>query len=248
MPDKEFIFGMHPVLEAIDSGKEMEKVLIQREMKSQMLPKLRELIRARNIPFQYVPKEKLNRITRKNHQGIIAFPSPIVYHSLEQLLPTIYEKGEVPFFLLLDRVTDVGNFGAIVRTAECNGVHTIVVPSRGSALISAQAVKTSAGAIYKLPVCREDNLKQTIQYLKDSGLKVIACTEKAEDNCNQADLSGPCAIIMGSKETGISDEYLKKANVLVKIPMFGEIGSLNVSVATGIILYEVQRQRGLGEL
>ncbi len=242
----EFIFGMHPVLEAIDSGKEMEKVLLQQDLKGPQIPKLREQMKLHGIPYQYVPKEKLNRITMKNHQGIIAFPSPITYQNLEQLLPVLYEEGEEPFILVLDRITDVGNFGAIARSAECAGVHAIVVPSRGSAMISAHAVKASAGALYKIPVCREDNLKDSIDFLHNSGLKVIASTEKAEDYCDQANLSGPCALIMGSEEDGISPEYLKRSDVLVKIPMFGEIGSLNVSVATGIILYEVQRQRRNG--
>lgn len=221
----------------------MEKVLLQKDLRSPQLPQLKHLIKVFNIPVQYVPKEKLNRITRKNHQGVIAFPSPIIYHKLEQLLPGIYEKGKEPFLLVLDRITDVGNMGAIARSAECSGVHGIVVPTKGSAQISSHTVKSSAGAIYKIPVCREDNLKQAIELLKDSGLKIIACTEKAEGFCDEVDLSGPCALIMGSEETGISQEYLKRADHLVKIPMFGDIGSLNVSVATGIILYEVQRQR-----
>lgn len=240
---KEFIFGIHPVIEAIDSGKEMEKILIQKDLHGPQLAPLRQLIKSFEIPVQYVPKEKLNRITRKNHQGIIAFPSPIIYHKLEQLLPAIYERGEEPFFLILDRITDVGNFGAIARSAECSGVHGIIVPTRGSAQISSQTVKSSAGAIYKIPVCREDNLKHAIELMKNSGLKIIACTEKADDYCDNAELAGPCALIMGSEETGISPEYLKRADHLVKIPMFGEIGSLNVSVAAGIVMYEVQRQR-----
>lgn len=239
----EFIFGMHPVLEAIDSGKEMEKVFLQQDLKGPQISKLRELMKLHGIPYQYVPKEKLNRITMKNHQGVIAFPSPITYQNLEQLLPTIYERGEEPFVLVLDRITDVGNFGAITRSAECAGVHAIVVPSRGSAMISGHAVKASAGALYKIPICREDNLKDAIELLKNSGLKIIACTEKADDYCDEAELSRPCALVMGSEEDGISPEYLKRSDVLVKIPMFGEIGSLNVSVATGIVLYEVQRQR-----
>jgi 23S rRNA (guanosine2251-2'-O)-methyltransferase len=239
----DLIFGTRPVIEALNSGKEIEKVLIQSDIKSENRNELRRLLGHKKIPFQFVPVEKLNRTTPKNHQGVIAFVSPIVFTEVEDILPDIFEKGKLPIFLILDRITDVRNFGAISRTAECAGVNAIIIPSRGSAQINADALKTSAGALFKIPICRSENLKNTIDYLKESGLSIIACTEKTESNYDQADYTKPVAIIMGSEEDGISGEYLKKSDFRAKIPLLGTIGSLNVSVAAGIILYEAIRQR-----
>ncbi len=241
----EFIFGIRATVEAINAGKEIEKVLIKKGLEGELFSELFSLIKKRNIPYQMVPIEKINRVSRKNHQGVITYISPVVYHDIENLLPTIYEKGEIPFVLILDKVSDVRNFGAICRTAECAGVHAIVIPARGAAQINADAVKTSAGALYSIPVCREMNLKRTIDFLSDSGLKIIATTEKAETEYFNSDMNLPVAIIMGSEDLGVSFEYLKIADEKVKVPIHGEIESLNVSVAAGVMMYEVVRQRNI---
>lgn len=238
----DMIFGVFPVLEALRSGKEPDKILIQQGLKTPHLAELRELMQQADIPSQVVPREKLDRLTRSNHQGLIAMMSPVAFQPLEEVLNRCYEQGKDPFFLLLDRVTDVRNFGAICRTAECAGVDAIVVPSRGSARIGADALKTSAGALMNIPVCRSNNLKDTIDFLKNSGLQVVACTEKGDYPLFKAPLKGPVLIMMGSEEDGISNEYLKKADCKVLIPMLGKTGSLNVSVATALILYEVVRK------
>lgn len=238
-----FIFGLRSVIEAIKSGKEVDKLQLQNGIQGELSGELRELIKEFNIPFQYVPVEKLNRLTQKNHQGVIAFISEITFQSIEDILPTIFEKGETPLILILDRITDVRNFGAISRTAECAGVQAIVIPSRGAAQVNADAIKTSAGALHKIPVCRSNNLKNTINYLKESGLSIVSCTEKTNKFHYDIDLNQPCAIIMGSEEDGISPEYIKLSDQQAKLPLKGEIGSLNVSVAAGVILYEALRQR-----
>ena len=195
-----------------------------------------------------VPGAKLDRIAAgKNHQGCVAFISSITYFQIEELLPTIFEAGRTPLLLILDRITDVRNFGAIARSAECAGVDAIIIPSRGAAQVGADAIKTSAGALHAIPICRESNLKDTIDFLKASGLRIASCTEKGSTPHHKTELSGPLAIVMGSEEDGISSEYLKRSDVRVQIPMRGKISSLNVSVATGIILFEVLRQRELSE-
>jgi 23S rRNA (guanosine2251-2'-O)-methyltransferase len=239
----DLIFGTRPVIEALNSGKEIEKVLIQSDIKSENRNELRRLLNERKIPFQFVPLEKLNRTTNKNHQGVIGFVSPIVFNTIEDILPEIFEKGKMPLLLILDRVTDVRNFGAMSRTAECAGVNAIIIPTRGSAQINADALKTSAGALFKIPVCRSENLKTTIDYLKESGLSIVACTEKTDAVYDEINYTQPVAIIMGSEEDGISGEYLKRSDFRAKIPLLGSIESLNVSVAAGIILFEAVRQR-----
>lgn len=238
-----YIFGTRPLIEALKSGVEIEKILIQSGSRSPQLSEVIRLTRERSVPYQMVPVEKLNRITRKNHQGVIAFTSSVVYQKLEHIMPMLFEAGITPFILILDKVTDVRNFGAIARTAEASGVHAIVFPSRGSALITADAVKTSAGALSRINVCREENLKNTIEFLKQSGLRIAAVSEKSEKAIWDNDLQGPLALIMGSEETGISAAYLQMADVHLRIPMTGSIESLNVSVAAGIACYEVVRQR-----
>ena len=238
------IFGLRPVIEAIEAGKTVDKLFVQKGLQGEIFYELRKLITEYEIPTQYVPLEKLNRLTRKNHQGIFAFLSPIEFHDIESLLPQIYESGKNPFILILDRVSDVRNFGAIARTAECVGVDAIIVPHKGSASINADAVKTSTGALYNIPVCKEANLKKTIQFLKNSGIQVVGATEKAAEFMYEADYSVPTAVLMGSEEDGISDELLKVADRIVKLPMFGTTSSLNVSVACGVFMYEVIRQRG----
>lgn len=240
---KDIVFGIRPVMEAIKAGNEIEKLLMQKDQHGGLLQELVKLAKEYKIPISQVPLEKLNNITRKLHQGVIAFVSPIVYASLDNIVSDVFQSGKVPLLLVLDRITDVRNFGAIARTAECLGVNAIVIPSRGSALITADAIKTSAGALNFIPVCREENLKNTLTYLKDSGIQLIGCTEKAEKHLYEADYSIPCAIIMGSEEDGISPEYLKRCDERVKIPMSGQIESLNVSVAAGMVLYEAVRQR-----
>ena len=239
----DFIFGIRAVIEAIDSGKEVDKILIKKGLSGDLFKELFEKIREFQVPFQYVPMEKINRVTRKNHQGVLAFISPVTFYDLENFLPSVFESGKNPLILILDQVTDVRNFGAIVRTAECAGVDAVVIPEKGAARINADAVKTSAGALHFVPVCRTKDLKKSIIYLKESGLKITAATEKSSDNYTNADLTGPTAIIMGSEEKGIEQQLLKLADAQVQIPILGKIGSLNVSVAAGLLVYEAVRQR-----
>ena len=245
MKKDQIIYGTRAIIEAIKSGKEIDKVLIRKSLRNALFSELSELIRQYEIPTQYVPIEKLNRITTKNHQGTVAFVSSVVYQDVEQIIPMIYEDGKTPLIIVLDSVTDVRNLGAIARTAECTGVHAIVIPAKGSAQINADAIKTSAGALNIIPVCRSHNLKDTLEFLKESGLNIVAATEKATDNYTDVDYSAPTAIVMGSEDRGVSDEYLKRSDHHVQIPILGEIESLNVSVATAVILYEVIRQRNM---
>lgn len=241
--DKDLIFGIHPVIEALRSGQNIDTVLFQSNQRHDQIFEILTLCKERGIPTAKVPIEKLNRVTTKKHQGVVCFLSPIAFVSLGNLIPTIYEEGKVPLILILDRITDVRNFGAICRTAECAGVHAIVVPSRGKARIGSDAFKTSAGALNHISVCREMSLKNTIDYLKKSGLKIIACTEKTTHSIYDADFREPTAIIVGSEKDGISEEILDMSDTKVKIPLAGKIESLNVSVASGVILYEAVRQR-----
>jgi 23S rRNA (guanosine2251-2'-O)-methyltransferase len=241
--ESDIIFGMFPVLEALRSAADLDKVIMQLGLRSPHLHEMKQLLTELDIPLQMVPKEKLDRVTRANHQGIIGFMSPVTFQPLEEVLQRVYEEGRDPFLMILDRVTDVRNFGAICRTAECAGVDAVIVPSRGSARIGADALKTSAGALLHLPVCRSLNLKETLEYLKQSGLQLVACTEKTEVDLFDQKMTGPIAIVMGSEEDGISPEYLKKCDLRVKIPMSGKTESLNVSVATALVVYEVVRQR-----
>ncbi len=243
MDTENLIFGIRTVIEAIRSGKIIEKVLIRKGLDNELFIELFQLVRNGRIPFQYVPVEKLNRITRKNHQGIIAYVSPVEFQPVEALLPFIFESGQNPLLLITDQVTDVRNFGAIARSAECAGVNAIVFPEKGSAPINADAVKTSAGALHHIPVCRTGNLVKTVQYLKDSGIKIVAATEMAGKIYTGIDMKVPVAIIVGSEEHGISPSLLNMADELVTIPIRGKIGSLNVSVAAALMIYEAVRQR-----
>ena len=242
--EKNFIFGIRPIIEAIEAGKTIDKLFIQKGLHNDLFAELWKLVRLRRINYKHVPIEKINRLTRKNHQGVFAFISPIDLHKIEDIIPQIYEQGKNPLILVLDGVTDVRNFGAIARTAECAGVDTILIPEQGAAAINADAVKTSAGALHKIPICRTWNLKLSLEFLKDSGLQLVSCTEKTDKNIYSPDFTNPTAIIMGSEENGISPEYLKMSDYKAKIPMNGSIASLNVSVATSIIVYEALRQRG----
>lgn len=242
-PEKEMIFGIRAVIEAVQAGKDIDKILIRRDMTSDLSKELFTAIENRIIPVQKVPLEKLNRITTKNHQGVIAFISPIVFQRIEDIIPQVYEAGRNPFVVVLDGVTDVRNFGAIARTCECAGVDAIVIPARGGAAINADAVKTSAGALMTIPVCREENLRNALKFLIDSGLKLVAATEKAADIYTQTTYTDPVAILMGSEDEGIAPEHLRLCDSLVQIPIAGKIESLNVSVAAGILIYETVRQR-----
>jgi 23S rRNA (guanosine2251-2'-O)-methyltransferase len=241
--NNQFIFGIRAIIEAITSGKEIETLYVQRGLTGDLYQELKKIVAEYQLSAQFVPVEKLDRMTPKNHQGAVAVISPITYHKVENIIPEIYEKGEVPLILVLDSVTDVRNMGAIARTAECAGVHAIVIPGKGSAQINADAVKTSAGALYKIPVCRHDNFVQTVKFLQESGLQIVCCTEKTNDYIYKPDYTAPTAIVMGSEDEGIRNELIRSADHLAKIPMFGEIESLNVSVSAGVILYEAIRQR-----
>jgi 23S rRNA (guanosine2251-2'-O)-methyltransferase len=241
----EMIFGLRPILEALTAGKGLERIYLQKGQRNSITQEIGELAQAADVPVAMVPPEKLDTLTRKNHQGAVAFLSAITYAPLDNIVAGLYEQGKTPLLLVLDRITDVRNFGAIARNAECLGVHAIVIPSRGAAQINGDALKTSAGALNLIPVCREHNLKDTIRFLQQSGIQVVACTEKSELDLTapSLDMTGPTAILMGSEEDGISPEYLQKADIKIKIPMAGQISSLNVSVASGIMLFEVLRQR-----
>ena len=240
---EDFVFGTRAVIEAIKTGKSVDKVLIKKGLKNDLVAELHELIRDNRIAFQYVPLEKINRITRKNHQGVLAFISPIEFYNIETVLPGIFESGEIPLLLILDQVTDVRNFGAIVRSAECAGVQAVIIPEKGTARIGADAVKTSAGAIHHLPVCKVKNLETTIKFLKNSGLSVVAASEKGNKLYTEADFSAPLGIIMGSEDTGISPGLLQLADEQLQIPIKGKIESLNVSVSAALMVYEAVRQR-----
>ena len=243
MNKDEFVFGTRAVIEAIKTDRFIEKIFLKKGLKNELSLELFQLIREEQIPFQFVPVEKINRITRKNHQGVLALLSPIEYHNIEALLPGIYESGKDPFLLILDQVTDVRNFGAIVRSAECAGVNAIIIPEKGTARIGGDAIKTSAGAIHYVPICKVQSLSKTINYLKNSGIKITAATEKATTAYTNAKLNVPLAIVMGSEESGISKPVLDLADELLTIPILGKIKSLNVSVAAAIMLYEAVRQK-----
>ncbi len=239
----DLIYGIRAVIEGIRAGKDIEKILIKTGLKGELVGELLHQARQNKVPWQYVPMEKINRIHSGNHQGVIAFVSPITYDKIENILPGKFEQGINPFILILDQITDVRNFGAIARSAECAGVHAIIVPEKGSAMINADAIKTSAGALNILPVVRTSSLKNTVQFLKESGLSIVAATEKAASDYYRVNMNGPLAIIMGSEESGISNELLRAADYLVKIPLKGKIESLNVSAAASVILFEVVKQR-----
>jgi len=237
------IYGIRPIVEAIKAGKEIDKLFIQIGLKGDLYRELNELIRENRIPMQYVPIEKINKLAPNNNQGVVGFLSSVSYQSLENVIMSAFESGRAPLVLVLDRITDVRNFGAIVRTAECVGVDAVVIPSKGAAQINEDAIKTSAGALHTMNICREENLKTTIHFLKASGLQVVAATEKAKIKYTDADFTKPTAIIMGSEEDGVSGEYLKLCDQQLAIPLQGNIQSLNVSVACGVLLYEILRQQ-----
>ena len=242
MAKKNLIFGIRTTMEAIKAGKDIEKIFIQKTNKGSLVKDLMRLANNEGVPFQLIPSEKFKGFTGKNHQGVMAMLSEITYQKIEDILPTIYEKGEDPFILILDQVSDVRNFGAIARTAECVGIHAIIVPEKGSAAINSDAIKTSAGALMKIPVCRVKILSKTISFLKESGLQIVAANEKTNSSYTDISYKMPTAIVMGAEDKGVSQNILEDAKS-IKIPIKGTIESLNVSVATGIILYEALRQK-----
>jgi 23S rRNA (guanosine2251-2'-O)-methyltransferase len=243
MKENEMIFGIRAVIEAVQADKEIDKILVKRDLQGELVRELFDVLKGRDISIQRVPQERLDRFTRKNHQGVIAFLPAVEYHSLEDIIPFLYEEGKNPFVVLLDGVTDVRNFGAIARTCECAGVDAIVIPFKGSVTVNADAMKTSAGALHVLPVCKEKSINQAIRLLQNSGVKVYAATEKASEFYTNVKYDGPIAIVMGAEDTGVSTDNLRICDGLVKIPQFGTIGSLNVSVAASVLIYEVVRQR-----
>ena len=244
MIDKsEMIFGVRAVIEAIQAGKEIDKILVKKDIQSELSKELFAALNGLLIPVQRVPVERIDRITRKNHQGVIAFISSVTYQKTEDMVPFLFEQGKNPFFVMLDGITDVRNFGAIARTCECAGVDAIVIPSRGSVTVNADAIKTSAGALHVLSVCKEKSITEAIRFLQASGVKVYAASEKAFENYTAIKYDGPVAIVMGAEDTGVSMDNLRICDSMVKIPQFGTIGSLNVSVASSILIYEVVRQR-----
>jgi 23S rRNA (guanosine2251-2'-O)-methyltransferase len=238
--NEQLIYGFHAVEEALLNAQSVDKIIIQKGAEAK---RIIDLAKQNNIYYQFVPQEWFYKIKGKNHQGVAAFISQVDYYDFKQSVIDVFEAGEEPFILILDRVTDIRNFGAIARTAECAGVHMIIVPQQGSAMINGDAIKTSAGALHRIKVCKENNLKDVILYLQQSGIKVVACTEKTEGTIYDVNFKQPVAIMMGNEDEGISLEYLKRVDYKAQIPMAGQINSLNVGIATGIILFEALHQR-----
>lgn len=243
MEKSDYIFGIRAILEAIDSGKTIDKVLIRRDLGGDLAKELLDKVRDYDIVVQRVPLEKLNRITMKNHQGAIALLSPVGYHRLDNIIPQLYEEGKTPLVVVLDGVTDARNFGAIARSSDCAGVDFIVIPERGSASVTSDAVKASAGALFYVPVCRERDTLTAVRKLKENGYLIVGASEKGAENYTAADFTVPVAIVMGAEDTGISPDVIRQCDRLAAIPILGSIGSLNVSVAAGVMLYEAVRQR-----
>ncbi|ALJ06155.1 RNA methyltransferase [Pseudalgibacter alginicilyticus] len=243
MQEQTQIFGIRAILEAINAGETIDKVFLQKGLHGELFNELESLINKNAINKSYVPVEKLNRLTKGNHQGAVAQISPIAFHDIEILVTTIIESGKTPLFLLLDQLSDVRNFGAIIRTAECTGVNGIIVQKKGGAPVNGDTIKTSAGAVFKIPICKVDHIKDAVFYMQASGIKVIAATEKTNNLIYDISFKEPCAIIMGSEDRGINPSILKVADDKAKLPLLGDIESLNVSVACGAFLYEAVRQR-----
>ncbi len=243
MDSSDYIYGLRAVIEAVEADKDIDKILVRKDLQSDLVNDLLKMARERHLLVQRVPIEKINRITQKNHQGVVALLAAVTYTRVGELVPLLYEEGVLPFVIVLDGITDVRNFGAIARTAECVGANALIIPERGSASAGGDAMKTSAGALNYIQVCRERNLVSAVKYLKDNGYQIVGVTEKANFNYTQADYTIPVALVMGAEDVGISAEILKLCDTRVSIPMFGKIGSLNVSVAAGVAMYEVVRQR-----
>ncbi|MBT8196389.1 MAG: 23S rRNA (guanosine(2251)-2'-O)-methyltransferase RlmB [Bacteroidia bacterium] len=242
---KNMIIGIRPVIEAIEAGKSIDKLFIQRGIKNPQIAELMKCVTEHKIFINRVPQEKLHRLTKKVHQGVVCFISPVEYVSLENLVPQLFESGKIPLILILDRVTDVRNFGAITRSAECFGVDAVVIPQTESAQVNEDAVKSSAGAIFNVSICKEGNLLDAVNHLKDCGYSIVSCTEKSNEGFENVDFCSPTALILGSEGEGISSQLLKLSDKKVAIPITGKTASLNVSVAAGIALFEVNRFRTL---
>ncbi len=244
MIDKtQYIYGIHAVLEAIEAGKDIDKIFLSKTLNDETAKEISDRARQLRVPVQRVPVQKIDRITRRNHQGVLAMMAAVTYYRVEDLVPQFFDEGENPFIVVLDGVTDVRNFGAVARTCECAGVSAIVIPDRESVSVNADAVKTSAGALNYLPVCREHNLVNAVKTLRDSGFKIVGTSDKSSVPYTSGDYTGPVAIVLGAEDKGISPEIMKLCDTRVIIPEFGHINSLNVSVAGGIMIYEVVRQR-----
>ena len=244
MKDELTLFGLRAVIEAIQAGRDIDHIWVKSDLHSELAHELRQVLQGKHIPVSRVPAERINRMAHgKNHQGVVAQVAAVSYQHVEDIIPTIYEAGRDPLLMMLDGITDVRNFGAIARTCHCAGADAIVIPAKGSVSVNADAVKTSAGALHSLPVCRENSLKQTIRLLKQSGLRVVAASEKAKQTYTDTDLTGPLCLLMGAEDRGVDPANLALCDNWVRIPMFGDIESLNVSVAAGILVYEVIRQR-----
>ncbi|MBT8281275.1 MAG: 23S rRNA (guanosine(2251)-2'-O)-methyltransferase RlmB [Muriicola sp.] len=237
------IYGIRAVIEAIQANEPIDKVYIQKGLKGSLSKELENLVRKAGIPASFVPLEKINKLSQNNHQGVVATISPISFETMQSLVDQVLSSKENPLFLLLDGISDVRNLGAIIRTAECSGVDGIIIPKKGSAPITGDTVKTSAGAVFNIPIAKTDHIKDAVFYLKASGVSVVAATEKTNRVLYDLDLKGPIAVIMGAEDTGISPSILKESDHVAKLPLLGDIGSLNVSVACGIFLFEVVRQR-----
>lgn len=245
MDRSDYIFGLRPVMEAIEAAKSIDKILVKRELNGDLFRELLAKAKEYDIPVQRVPNEKLNRITMKNHQGVIAIISPVRYYDLDNLIASLYEEGKTPLALILDGITDARNFGAIARSAECAGADFIVIPERGSASVTSDAVRASAGALFHIPVCRVKELTSALSTLHNNGYKIVGASEKSDSIYTDVDFKVPVTIVMGAEDVGISNEVIRKCDELVAIPIKGKVGSLNVSVASGIMLYEAVRQRGI---
>lgn len=243
MANENYIFGMHPVMEAIKANKEIDKVFIQSDLRGPHVTELRKLLKTHKVSSQNLPLGRMNHLYKKNHQGVVAFLSPIDYQPYQEVISNAFESGKMPLVLILDRVSDVGNFGAICRTAECTGVDCIIIPVKGSAQINGEAVKRSSGALLNVNISKERDLAAVAEDLKSMGLQVVGCTEKTEDLIYSVDYKMPTAIVMGSEEDGINSQLMKTLDAKVKIPMMGNTESLNVSVSAGVIIYEAIRQR-----
>lgn len=243
MNREDFIYGLRPVMEAIESGKNIDKLLVRRDITADPIKELVKKAREYEILIQKVPVEKLNRITMKNHQGVIAIMSPVVYHKLDNLVADIYEQGKTPLAVLLDGVTDAGNFGAIARSAECAGADFIVIPERGSATATPDAIRSSAGALLHVPVCRVKDISSSVTVLQENGYKIVGASEKGTSVFTDVDFTVPVGIVMGAEDKGINFDVIKKCDELAAIPIKGKVGSLNVSVAAGVMLYEAVKQR-----
>lgn len=237
------IIGFRAIMEAIEAGKDFDKVMLQKGLKGELHADIKRVLIENQIPIQQVPIEKLDGLTKANHQGIIGFTSPIGFYELSDLIQRAFESARNPKFIYLDGVTDVRNFGAICRSAECSGFDGVIIPEKGSAQINEEAVKTSAGALFHIPIARTRSVVETIKILQESGISLVGCTEKTDQLIQQVDLTRPTCIIMGAEDTGISDEFIRKADALGKVHMEGKTSSMNVSVAAGIIMYELNRQR-----